>query len=69
MSSLRKKPIEEIKEYLRNHNMIKAGSNAPHDVLRKLYQEAHLAGEINNKNDENIIHNYLAEDDKNSDEE
>ena len=49
-------------EYLRKHNMIKAGSNAPHDVLRQLYQSSHLAGEINNKSNDNLIHNYLAED-------
>ena len=64
MSSLKKIPIEEVKEYLRKHNMIKAGSNAPHDVLRQLYQTSHLAGEINNKSDETLIHNYLADDEE-----
>jgi hypothetical protein len=62
MAMLKKKSIEEIKEYLRKHNMIKAGSNAPHDVLRQLYQEHHLAGNINNKSNDTIIHNYLAKD-------
>jgi len=67
MSSLKKIPIEEVKEYLRKHNMIKAGSNAPHDVLRQLYQTSHLAGEINNKSDETLIHNYLADEEKEKD--
>ena len=31
-------------------------------VLRKLYQDSHLAGDINNKSTENMIHNYLSED-------
>lgn len=64
MSLLKKTPIEEIKEYLRKHNMIKAGSNAPHDVLRQLYQEHHLAGNIQNNSNDTIIHNYLAEEEK-----
>lgn len=61
MSSLKKIPIDQVKEYLRKHNMIKAGSSAPHDVLRQLYQTSHLAGEINNKSNDTLIHNYLAE--------
>lgn len=64
LKNLQRKPIEEIKEYLRTHNMIKAGSTAPHDVLRKLYQDSHLAGDINNKSTENMIHNYLSEDEE-----
>ena len=67
MTSLKKIPIEQVKEYLRKHNMIKAGSNAPHDVLRQLYQTSHLAGEINNKSNDTLIHNYLAEDEKEDD--
>ena len=61
MSALNKKPIDEVKEYLRKHNIIKVGSTAPYDVLRQLYTQAHLAGEINNNSNENIIHNYLAQ--------
>ena len=64
LRALKKKPIEEIKEYLRVHNLIKAGSTAPHDVLRKLYQDTHLAGDITNKSTENMLHNYLAEDEQ-----
>ena len=64
MALLKKKPIEDIKEYLRKHNMIKTGSNAPHDVLRQLYQEHHLAGNIQNKSNDTIIHNYLAEEEE-----
>ena len=63
MNSLKRKSIEEVKEYLRKHNIIKAGSTAPHDVLRQLYQQTHLAGEIRNNSNENVIHNYLAESD------
>jgi len=56
---LRRAPIKEIKEYLRKHYLYKAGSNAPNDVLRKTYIDAHLSGEITNKSTETLVHNYI----------
>lgn len=56
---LRKKCLAEIKQYLRKHNLIKIGSSAPEDVIRKLYEDSFLAGDIYNKNPENLLHNYL----------
>jgi len=62
ITSAQQKPINEIKEYLRKQNLIKAGSEAPSDILRKLYKESLLAGEIKNKNTNTLMHNYLSED-------
>jgi hypothetical protein len=62
ISAIQQKPIVEIKEYLRKHNLIKIGSEAPSDVLRKLYKETLLAGDIKNINTNTLIHNYLSED-------
>ena len=62
ISAIQQKPIVEIKEYLRKHNLIKIGSEAPSDVLRKLYKETLLAGDIKNSNTNTLIHNYLSED-------
>ena len=56
---LKKKSLSEIKQYLRIHNLIKIGSNAPESVLRETFENAFLSGNIYNKNADNLIHNYV----------
>jgi hypothetical protein len=61
---LKKKNINDVKKYLREHNLIKIGSNAPNDVVRKMFESAMLAGEITNNNQDTLLHNFM-KDDKN----
>jgi hypothetical protein len=56
---LKNTPISEVKDYLKDKTLLKAGSMAPNDVLRKTYEQLHLAGDITNKNTEVLIHNYM----------
>ena len=56
---LKKKSLEEIKQYLRIHNLIKIGTDAPEDILRETFENAFLSGNIYNKSSDNLIHNYI----------
>ena len=59
VAQLKQQPIQDVKNFLREKNLIKLGSQAPNDVLRKLYEDSMLAGEITNTNNNNLVHNYL----------
>ena len=59
VSNLKQKDIQNIKNYLREKNLIKLGSQAPNDVLRKLYEDSILSGEVTNTNNNNLLYNYL----------
>ena len=47
---------------MKDHNLIKVGSNAPTDVIRKLYESAMLAGEVTNNNKDTLLHNFIKND-------
>ena len=58
---LKKKSVEEIKTYLRNRGFLNVGSDAPVDVLRQMYENSILTGEIKNTGKGSLIDNYLSE--------
>ena len=58
---LKQKSISDIKIYLREKNLLKVGSEVPNDVLRQIYENAILAGDVTNKSKDTLIHNYFNE--------
>ena len=58
-AQLKQSPINEIKKFLVDKHLLKIGSIAPNDVLRTMYEQAILAGDITNINGDVLLHNYL----------
>ena len=58
-AKLNQTSIHDIKKYLRERNMIKVGSTSPNDVLRKLYEQCILAGDITNNSENILLHNFI----------
>lgn len=56
---LKQKSIADIKVYLRSKNLLKVGSEVPNDVLRQLYENAILAGDVTNKSKDTLLHNFF----------
>ena len=56
---LKQKSIIEIKKHLYDKNLLKIGSTAPNDVLRTLYEQSILAGDVTNTANDVQIHNFL----------
>jgi hypothetical protein len=57
---LKQTPMQEIKKCLIKRGLIKIGSIAPNDVLRKMYESVVLiCGEVQNHNPDNLLYNFL----------
>jgi hypothetical protein len=57
---LKQTPIHEVRKFLIKKGFIKVGTNAPNDVLRKMYESVSMVcGEIQNHNPENLLFNFI----------
>jgi hypothetical protein len=59
IKTLQTHSMETIRTYLLKRGLYKIGSSAPDDVLRKIYEESYTTGDIENKNSDLLLHNYL----------
>lgn len=59
--NLKKTSLHEIKQYLKDHNLIKIGSQSPNYILRKIYENAKLSGDVSNVNKKTLLDNILTE--------
>jgi hypothetical protein len=57
---LKQVPIEDVKRHLIKCGLIKVGTIAPTDVLRKMYESSVLmCGDLENHNPENLLYNFV----------
>uniref|UniRef100_A0A6C0B9D2 Uncharacterized protein n=1 Tax=viral metagenome TaxID=1070528 RepID=A0A6C0B9D2_9ZZZZ len=62
---LKQKPLEEIKRYLIKRGLIRVGTTAPNDVIRKMYEcSVMMCGEVQNHNPDNLLYNFFNNDEK-----
>jgi hypothetical protein len=60
---MKQTPIHEIRKYLVKHGLIKVGTTAPNEVLRKMYETSQLmCGELYNHNTDILLHNFMNDD-------
>ncbi len=59
IGQLKRVPIKDVKSYLRKHNLLKVGSSAPNDVLRQMYEQSVLSGDVHNLAKDTLIHNFM----------
>lgn len=59
IKTLQTHSMETIRDYLLKRGLYKIGSSAPDDILRKIYEESYTTGDVENKNSELLLHNYL----------
>lgn len=55
---LKKTNISTIKNYLKNRQLIKVGSNAPNTLMRYMYENIKECGDVINDNKSNLLHNF-----------
>ena len=63
LTSIKQKSISEIKKELYKKNLLKIGTVCPPDVIRTIYEQSMLAGNITNVGKGVSIHNFVNDED------
>jgi hypothetical protein len=58
-SVLKNKNLSDVKKYLVEQKLMKIGSTAPPNIIRKIYEDSVLTGEVENIGKDVILHNFL----------
>lgn len=58
-SLLKNKNLSDVKKYLVEQKLIKIGSTAPPNIIRKIYEDSVLTGEVENVGKDVVLHNFL----------
>jgi hypothetical protein len=61
---LKNVPIHDVKNELIRNNLLKLGSTAPSNLLRKIYEDANMAGKVVNVGGDTFMHNFMKDGDK-----
>ena len=61
---LEKTSMHQIRKYLKQRNMIRAGAEAPDFLLRKLFIDLLSSGEVYNRNGELLLHNFIVDEEE-----
>ena len=56
---LKNVPIHDVKNELIKNNLLKLGSTAPSNLLRKMYEDANMAGKVVNVGGDTFMHNFV----------
>ena len=60
LNKIKHEPISNIKQALYKKNLLKIGSTCPPDVIREIYEQSMLAGDVNNIGKGVTYHNFIA---------
>jgi hypothetical protein len=58
----KKTNLTTVKNYLKQHKLMKVGSTAPTNLIREIYENAKCFGDVINTNKHNLLHNFEKDD-------
>ena len=61
IKALENTSLRDLKQNLKKKNLIQTGSSAPEYILRDIYKNSILSGEVQNTNSSVVLKNYLSE--------